>query len=235
MSRSAFATADADAIDGEDYTALSGTVVIPAGATTATVGVALVDDAAEEPDERFELHIGSPAAATLGQAIASATIVDNDDPPAASPPPASPAGETPASAPAASGGATDATASGPNSSPRQLGLSSPRLRRPATVLVTVACPRDASRCSGRVTIFSRANPRSRIKALRQERRLGLRNFTLVSGTARTLTIALARSDRVLLRRTGRMLVRAYAVTSDGSGRSGVRRVNGTLIARTSHS
>ena len=117
----------------------------------------------------------------------------------------------------------------------QLGLSSPRLRRPSTVLVTVSCPREASRCSGRMTIFSRANPRSKIKAVRQERRLGVRNFTLRLRPARTLTIALARRDRVLLMRTGRMLVRAYAVTSDGGGRSGVRRVNGTLIARTSHS
>ena len=117
----------------------------------------------------------------------------------------------------------------------QLGLSSPRLRRPSIVVLTVSCPREASRCSGRMTIFSRANPRSKIKAVRQERRLGVRNFTLLSGQTRTLTIALSRRDRVLLMRTGRMLVRAYAVTSDAGGRSGVRRVNGTLIARTSHS
>jgi hypothetical protein len=238
----AFTTADADATAGEDYTALSGTVGIPAGTTTASLGVALVDDAADEPDERFELHIGSPGAATLGRATASATITDNDEPPAV-PSLSSSADGTPAPPSGGPGGADgDAairtpadTGAAPGSSAPQLGLSSPRLRRPATVLVTVSCPRETSRCSGRVTIFSRANPRSRIKALRQERRLGLRNFTLVSGTARTLTIALARSDRVLLRRTGRMLVRAFAVTYDGSGRSRVRRANGTLIARTSHS
>jgi hypothetical protein len=40
---------------------------------------------------------------------------------------------------------------------------------------------------------------------------------------------------VLLRRAGRISVRAYAVTEDGAGRTGVRRVNGTLIGRTTHS
>jgi len=86
-----------------------------------------------------------------------------------------------------------------------------------------------------VTIFSRPNLRSKLKVLRRERRLGQRNFKLASGASRTLTMALSRSDRVLLNRTGRMLVRAYAVTADGGGRSGVRRTIGTLIARTSHS
>lgn len=86
-----------------------------------------------------------------------------------------------------------------------------------------------------MTVFSRPNLRSKVKALRRERRLAQRNFALASGASRTLTMALSRSDRVLLLRTGRMLVRAYAVTTDAGGRSGVRRTTGTLIARTSHS
>ncbi len=239
----AYATADGGAVAGEDYTARSGRVVIPAGATTAGVGVALLDDAADEPDERFELRIADPQFAALGRASAGATVVDDDPPP---PGPASPvadagsatgspgiggAGAAPpdAAAPAATG-STGTPAGTP-----QLGMSSPRLRRPSIVLVTVSCPRQAPRCSGTVTIFSRPNARSKVKALRRERRLGRRNFTLASGRTRTLTIALAKADRVLLNRTGRMLVRAYAVTTDGSGRSGVRRTTGTLIARTTHS
>jgi len=124
---------------------------------------------------------------------------------------------------------------GTRSSALQIGLSSPRLRHPSIVLVTVSCPRLTSRCGGRVTIFSRPNLRSKVNALRRERRLGQRAFTLASGATRTLQIALSRSDRVLLLRAGRMLVRAYAVTTDGGGRSGVRRSTGTLIARTTHS
>jgi hypothetical protein len=86
-----------------------------------------------------------------------------------------------------------------------------------------------------VTIFTRPNRRSKIRALRTERRLGRRSFTLPAGATRTLQIALSRRDRVLLRRAGRIDVRAYAVTQDGAGRTGVRRVNGTLIGRTTHS
>ena len=227
-----FTTADGGAIAGEDYSASSGTLAIPVGATTATIAVPLADDGADESDEQFALQIGSPGFATLGRATAGATIADNDEPAAFAPPPAR--------APDASGSATDPGAAVAEPAPAtsaapRLGLSSPRLRRPSIVLVTVSCPRGASGCKGRVTIFSRPNRRSKIKALRQERRLGQRNFTLRAGTTRTLTIPLAKPDRVLLMRTGRMLVRAFAVTSDGSGPGGVRRANGTLIARTTHS
>jgi hypothetical protein len=60
-------------------------------------------------------------------------------------------------------------------------------------------------------------------------------FSLAGGSARTLTRRLGRSDLALLRRTGRMRVRAYVLTQDSSGHAGVRSVNGTLIARTAHS
>jgi len=178
--------------------------------------------------------------------VGGATIVDDDESPPLPPPgEGTPAGSSPApagqtagpSAPSPLAGgppSTDATP-GKRSSPVQIGLSSPRLRHPSIVLVTVSCPRLTSRCGGRVTIFSRPNLRSKVNALRRERRLGQRAFTLASGATRTLQIALSRSDRVLLLRAGRMLVRAFAVTTDGGGRSGVRRSTGTLIARTTHS
>ncbi len=228
-----FATADAGAIAGPDYTATSGTLAIPAGATTAAIGVPLADDGEDEPDEQLVLQIGSPGFATLGRATAAATIADNDEP-AIPTAPSAPAADAAGSA-ADPGGAIADTAPATTPAAPRLGLSSPRLRRPSIVLVTVSCPRGTSACKGRVTIFSRPNRRSKIKALRQERRLGQRNFTLVAGASRTLTIALSRTDRVLLMRTGRMLVRAFALTSDGSGPGGVRRSNGTLIARTTHS
>ena len=49
----AFATADAGALAGEDYAARSATLGIPAGATSATIAVALLDDGADEPDEQL--------------------------------------------------------------------------------------------------------------------------------------------------------------------------------------
>ena len=247
----AFSTADGTAVAPADYTALpSGSLffdpLLLGGVQTQVVKVAIAADALHEPAETFRLVLSGSAEIVDGEGVA--TILDDDPPPPPplppSPPapPSTPAGEEPA--PAGPQAAPDAApapvADGPPPSAAiaaapELGLSSPRLRRPSIMLVTVFCPRSTSRCSGRVTIFSRANPRSRIKALRRERRLGRRNFTLLSGATRTLTIALSRSDRVLLMRTGRMLVRAYAVTRDGNGRSSVRRSSGTLIARTTHS
>lgn len=227
----AYATADGSATAGQDYVARSGTVTIAAGATTASVGVPLVDDAADEPDETFTLGLSAPSAATLGDATGTATIADNDDPPAAagsSSGSGSPSGTTAPPLPATGSGAAD------GARPR-LGVSSPRLQQPATVLVTVSCPRQAGRCSGRMTLFSRPNRRSKIKQLRVERRLGRRNFNLPGAGSQTLRIALSRRDRALLKRAGRMSVRLYVLTTDSAGRTGVRRVNGTLIARTAHS
>ena len=49
------------------------------GETTATVAVATIEDTLDEPDETFTLTLSSPSNATLGEATATGTIVDNDD------------------------------------------------------------------------------------------------------------------------------------------------------------
>ncbi len=220
-----FTTVNGSALAGQDYTARGGPVGIPAGATAVNVGVPLLDDNAKEPNESFELRLSSPTGAALGDASATATILDAD----------SPTGNASTTQPTGSGPVPPLGGSGTSGALPQLGLSSPRLQRPATVLVTVSCPQQSLRCNGRVTIFSRPNRRSKIKDLRRERRLGARTFTLSGGGTRTLRMRLSRHDRVLLRRAGRISVRAYAVTEDGAGRTGVRRVNGILIGRTTHS
>ncbi|HEX4344696.1 MAG TPA: Calx-beta domain-containing protein [Solirubrobacteraceae bacterium] len=243
----AFATANGSATAGQDYTARSGTLVIPAGSASGSIAVAILDDAVVEPTESFQLRLSSPQNATLANATASATILDDDVPPAPPPPPppvVAPGGQTSiplpvlgsTSVPGTKTSTKPATTTGSSTSSRPaLGLSSPRLQRPATVLVTISCPQSTTRCSGQVTIFSIANVHSKIKALRKQRKLGLRKFTLAGGHSRTLSLAVGKTDRSLLNRTGRMRVRAYAVTQDAAGRTGVRSVNGTLIARTAHS
>lgn len=225
-----YATVDGTAAAPADYTARTGQVTIPAGATVATVPVALLDDSTDEANETFELRISAPAAAaTLGDAAGVGTILDNDDPRSSAtptaprPPPAPPPAKLPAT-----GSATI-----PQSS--RMGIAKPRLRRPSTVLLTLSCPKALISCKGRVTLFSRPNRRSKIKALRKERRLGRTTFSLGGGHVKTLEVALRRTDRRLLQRSGRMGVRAYAIVEDGTGRTGVRTVNGTLIARLAHS
>jgi hypothetical protein len=225
----AFATANGSAVAEQDYEARSGRVTIPAGSTSTAVAVRLVDDGADEPSEGFELHLSAPRSVGLGDMAGAATIVDNDAPGATSPPGSSPEGGS------GGGSGQGSPLTGSGHSLPQLGVSSPRLRRPSTVLVTLSCPRQTSRCSGRLTLFSRPHKRSKIKALRSERRLGRHSFNLAGGRSKTLRIALSQRDRALLRRAGRMNVRAYVVTTDSAGRSGVRRVSGTLVVRTSHS
>ncbi len=239
----AYATANAGATAGQDYTARSGTLVLPAGATQATVDVPVLDDGADEPAESFELRLSSPSFASIADGVATATIVDDDEPPPAPAPDATPKPAAPGTGPQPSSpptqlpstGAPGPTSGSSTTTRTSLGLSSPRLRRPSTVLVTLSCPQSAGRCSGRITIFSIPSARSRIKALRKERKLGRMTYALQGGHAKTLALALGRTDRALLQRTGRMRVRAYALTEDASGRTGVRIVSGTLIARTAHS
>ena len=74
-----YATSDATATAGSDYTATSGTLTFAAGETTKTVSVATTDDSVDEEDETFTLTLSSPANATLGDATAAGTINDDDE------------------------------------------------------------------------------------------------------------------------------------------------------------
>ncbi len=62
----------------------SGTLTFAANETSNTVSVATTDDSADEENETFTLTLSSPTNATLGDATARGTIIDDDD---AAPPP----------------------------------------------------------------------------------------------------------------------------------------------------
>jgi hypothetical protein len=71
------------ATSGSDFTALSGTVTIPAGSTTATITIPVINDAAVEGNETVILTLSSVTSglATLGAPlVATNTIADNDAP-----------------------------------------------------------------------------------------------------------------------------------------------------------
>jgi hypothetical protein len=217
--------------------------VLPAGSTQAAIDVGVVNDGAAEPTETFELRLAAAVDATIHDGVATATILDDDAPASGAPAPAGPTApatganpqQTNPSIPLPVIGSTGPTSGSGSTAHPSLGVSSPRLKRPSTVLVTLSCPKLAGTCSGRITLFSVPNKRSKIKALRKERKLGRITFKMQGGRAQTVSLGLRRSDRRLLQRTGRMRVRAYALTQDSAGRTGVRSVNGTLIARTAHS
>ena len=73
-----YATQDGSATAGSDYVPTSGTLTIPAGSTSGTIGVTVNGDGTPEPDEMFSLTLSNPTCATLGTASADATI-ENDD------------------------------------------------------------------------------------------------------------------------------------------------------------
>ena len=66
------------ALAGSDYTAGSGTVTFTAGATTATVTVAVSGDRTREPNETFLVNLSNAVNATIADAQAIGTI-QNDD------------------------------------------------------------------------------------------------------------------------------------------------------------
>ncbi len=69
------------ATSGSDYVALSGSVVIPAGANSATITVTPVDNAVIESAETVVVTLSANAAYIVGSAkTATVTIADNDRP-----------------------------------------------------------------------------------------------------------------------------------------------------------
>ncbi|MCP3980910.1 MAG: DUF11 domain-containing protein, partial [bacterium] len=79
-----YQTDDATAIAGLDYTAVAGTLSLPAGTTSATVAVPVLDDALDEHDETLLLSLANAVKAQLPAAPAVGTIVDDDPLPALS-------------------------------------------------------------------------------------------------------------------------------------------------------
>jgi Ca2+-binding RTX toxin-like protein len=73
-----FATGNSTATYGSDYVYTSGTLNFAVGETTKVVRVQLIDDTTIENLHSFELNLGSPTNATLADASAMISIVDDD-------------------------------------------------------------------------------------------------------------------------------------------------------------
>ena len=82
-----WATSDGTAVAGSDYAAASGTLTVPAGQTTVTATVSLLDDDVDEPDEQFTVTVSDPQPSdqvTLSGATATVTVTDDEDTPTVS-------------------------------------------------------------------------------------------------------------------------------------------------------
>jgi chitinase len=73
-----YATADGTALAKSDYTATSGTLTFSPGQTTRTIAVALKVDRKREPNETFTVRLSSAVGATIDDAVATATIANDD-------------------------------------------------------------------------------------------------------------------------------------------------------------
>ena len=80
-----YQTAGGTALEGTDYDAASGTLTFGPGATRQTIEVRTRQDTAAEPNETFTVMLRSPSGATLPDAGAGGTIIDDDAPAPAGP------------------------------------------------------------------------------------------------------------------------------------------------------
>ena len=75
-----YATADGTAESGADFTPASGTLRFAANETSKSVYVATGRDAVDEENETFTLRLSNASGATLADAEATGTIVNDDEP-----------------------------------------------------------------------------------------------------------------------------------------------------------
>jgi uncharacterized membrane protein len=73
-----YSTANGTATAGTDYTAVSGTVTIPAGRTTWAVYVPVRSDRKREPDEIFYVNLSDSTGASIADGQAVGTIRNDD-------------------------------------------------------------------------------------------------------------------------------------------------------------
>ena len=70
-----------DSASSNDYTAVSGTLVIPEGSAQGTINVPTTEDSQLEVEERVTLTISNPVRATISGASDEALILNDDGPP----------------------------------------------------------------------------------------------------------------------------------------------------------
>src|SRR5690606_8590188 len=88
-----YATQDAGATAGSDYTAKTGILTFAPGETTKTITVSVLDDSVFEGPEAFKVVLSGASGANLAIAEASTTIQDNGT--GTTPPGVTPTDDTP--------------------------------------------------------------------------------------------------------------------------------------------
>ena len=71
-------TEDRDAVAGEDYQAISGTITFAPGETSKDILIPILSDTIDEVDETFSINLANPSVATVEDGEGIGTIVDDD-------------------------------------------------------------------------------------------------------------------------------------------------------------
>jgi hypothetical protein len=219
-----YATADGTAVAPADYVPATGQATVPAGQRAAMIPLAVVGDAAVEPDEAFAVTLSGPVGAPIAPGGASAPIVIRNDDGAGGAVPPDQQGTvitkptTSGTLPGPGGGATKRVALGKLKFTRSSGV----------MRFVVGCPAGVGQCKGTVTVFSVPAARSKVKALRREQQLATRSFSVTQGAKVTTTMRLTSRGRGWLRKAKTVKITAYAVCRDATGAYSTVKVAGTL-------
>lgn len=214
-----FATVDDSAKAGSDYVASSGTVTFAPGETSQAIAIEVLGDTVAENAEAFGVVI----TASNGTATGIGGIADDDVPATSSGGSGSPAaGNDVGFGPGVLPGA------GADTSPPSIKISRPKLTRSGVLNLIVSCPAGEKVCRGTVTVFSKPAPKSKVKALRGEVKIGKTNFVIPGGKEARLTLRLSKRVLGLLRRARTMRVTAFVVGRDAAGNIGTAQKPGTL-------
>jgi uncharacterized repeat protein (TIGR03806 family) len=73
-----YQTSDGTAVAGVDYVATNDTITFPSGSTTQTISIAVMGDTVVEVDETLMIALSNPSGATISQAAAAGTVLDDD-------------------------------------------------------------------------------------------------------------------------------------------------------------
>ncbi len=73
-----WATQDITASASNDYTAGNGTVTFPAGSTSQTIAVQILDDTIDETNETFAINLSNASNAVISDNSSEVTITDDD-------------------------------------------------------------------------------------------------------------------------------------------------------------
>jgi hypothetical protein len=73
-----YRTANGTALAKSDYTATNGTLTFQPGQTSATISISIITDGKREPNETFSVQLSNAVGATINDAFATATILNDD-------------------------------------------------------------------------------------------------------------------------------------------------------------